>query len=197
MRYRHITQAENAPFYISVKYYKVTIISLDLIPLKKASDKYFLTLNQLSFNTQQVSSVSEFFRFSNVRQMTWISNHTLMILERRLPTKFGLLKFVNFSAQTHGYININSSLLASFAIDENLSCPHYGYSIFYTWVNDSIYITSLTTTYRLTQQQLLQSISNMPMIRNTDHHTYGNLHWQPVSICICRREGREGKQLKS
>ena len=99
VRYWHITQAENATFYISVKYYKVVIILLDLIPLKNASDKYFLTLNQLSFNTQQVSSVSEFFRFSNVRQMTWISNHTLMILERRLPTKFGLLKFVNFSAQ--------------------------------------------------------------------------------------------------
>ena len=118
------------------------------------------------------------------------------VLEQRLPTKFGLLKFVNFSAQTHGYININSLLLASFAIDENLSRPHYGYPIFYTWVNDSIYITSLTTTYQLTRQQLLQSISNMPMIRNTDHHTDGNLHWHPVSICTCRREGREGKELK-
>ena len=184
-KYSQITQAENATFYISVKNYENTIMSLDLIPPKNASSKYFLTFKQLSYKIQHVSSFSQFFRFSKVRQMTWISNHTLVIMERRIYNERRLLKFLNFSAQTHGYINMYSSLLASFAIDKNMSRLNFEYPIFYTWVNNSIYITSRTSTYWLTRQQLQFAISNQ------DHHTDIGFHWQTSKYCEGR--GKEGR----
>ena len=172
-KYTQITQAENSTFYISVEAALSTyIMSFDLIPPKNASSKYFLTLKRLRFAIQQVFSV--FSHFSKLRRMTWISNHTLMFVEEQSrDTDVMILKFLNFSAQTHGYININSKLFASFAIDKNLSHHYFGERlIFCTWVNDSVYITSLTSTYRLTRQQMQLVISNQ------DHNTEWVFYWQ-------------------
>ena len=172
-KYSQITQAENSTFYIAVESSSSTfIMSLDLIPPKNASSKYFLTFKQLGYKIQHVSSFSQFFRFSKVRQMTWTSNHTLVIMERQIYNERRLLKFLNFSAQTYGYINMDSSLLASFAIDKNIIRLNFEYPVFYTWVNDSIYITSSTSTYRLTRQQMQLVISKQ------DHHADIGFHWQ-------------------
>ena len=188
-KYSQITQAENATFYISVKNYENTIMSLDLTPPKNASSKYFLTFKQLSYKTQHVGAFPQFFHFSRVTQMTWISNHTLVIMERLIHDERKRLKFLNFSAQTHGDINMGSSILASFAIDKNLSRLNFEYPIFYTWVNDSIYITSLTTAYRLTRQQMQFAISNQ------DHLTYIGFYWQ-TSKYLLRGRGREREGRK-
>ena len=189
-KYWQITQTENATFYIYVQNYENTIMSLDLTPLKNASSKYFLTFKQLSYKTQHVGAFPQFFHFSRVTQMTWISNHTLVIMERLIHDERKRLKFLNFSAQTHGDINMGSSILASFAIDKNLSRLNFEYPIFYTWVNDSIYITSLTTTYRLTRQQMQFAISNQ------DHRTYIGFYWQTSKYLLRGRgRGREGRKL--
>ena len=187
-KYSQITQAENSTFYIAVESSSSTfIMSLDLIPPKNASSKYFLTLNRLNFDTKHV-----YFFFSNnskVRQMTWISNHTLMIMDER-PWFYDnevskLPKFLNFSAETHGYININSS----FAIDRNLSRYDLVFPILYAWVNDSMYITSPATTYRLTRQQLEFAISK------DDHHTGLGFYWQTRKYLL-RERGAERKREK-
>ena len=178
-KYSQITQAENATFYISVETTYPSsytyIMSLDLIPPKNGSSKYLLTFNRLRFHKQvdvTVFPLSD--SYFKVRQMTWISNNTLILTDK--PPRFRdgkLLKFLNFSAQTHGYINMNSQLFASFAIDKNLSHHYFGERlIFYTWVNDSVYITSLTSTYRLTRQQMQLVISNQ------DHNTEWVFYWQ-------------------
>ena len=202
MKYWQITQAENATFYIAVGAVSspstTYIMSLDLIPLKNASSEYYLTLNRLSFDTQDAnfffSNYPEIFFFSNyseMRQMTWISNHTLMIMDEL--TTFNhtevskLPKFLNFSAESRGYININNPLLASSAIDRNLSRYYLEYPILYTWFNDSIYITSSATTYRLTRQEFQFVISN------EDHHT--GFNWQ-TSKYLWRMKGAEGKEEK-
>ena len=190
--YWQITQAENATFYISVgaevSISTTNIMSLDLIPPKNASSKYYLKFNRLSFDTQDANFF--FSNYSKMRQMTWISNYTLMIMEERPRfhrTEVSKLpKFLNFSAETRGYINFNSSLLASLAIGRNLSHHNLDwldYAIVYTWYNDSIYITSHATTYRLTRQQFQFSISN------EEHHTGYN--WQ-TSKYLLRRRGRKG-----
>ena len=177
--YSRITQAENATFYISMETTysssSTNIMSLDLIPPKNGSSKYLLTFNRLRFHKQvdvTVFPLSD--SYFKVRQMTWISNNTLIITDK--PPRFRdgkLLKFINFSAQTHGYINMNSQLFASFAIDKNLSHHYFGERlIFYTWVNDSVYITSFTSTYRLTRQQMQLVISNQ------DHNTEWVFYWQ-------------------
>ena len=85
---------------------------------------------------------------------------------------------------------MDSSILASFAVDKNLSRLNFEYPIFYTWVNDSIYITSLTTTYRLTRQQMQFAISNQ------DHRTYIGFYWQTSKYLLRRRRGAEGKKEK-
>ena len=194
-KYWQITQAENAIFYISVDAkhpYSTYIMSLDLIPLKNASSKYYLTFKRLSFTNQlRVFSLFTIIPgFSKVRHMTWISNHTLMYMEERPALKEAkILKFLNFSAQTYGFINISSSLLASFAIDKNLSHHHLEYLILYTWINDSIYITSQTSTYRLTRQQLQFVISNQ------DHNTDWGFYWQ-TSKYLWRRRSAEGTKDK-
>ena len=177
-KYSQITQAENATFYISVETTYPSsytyIMSLDLIPPKNGSSKYLLTFYRLRFHTQvdfDVFPISA--SYFKVRQMTWISNHTLIIMDKPPTFHVGrLLKFLNFSAQTHGYIDINSRLLAPFAIDKNLSHHIFGSLIFYTWVNDSVYITSHMSTYRLTRQQMQLVISNQ------DHNTEWNFYWQ-------------------
>mgnify|MGYP001797586364 CR=1 FL=1 len=177
--YSRITQAENATFYISMETSysssSTNIMSLDLIPPKNGSSKYLLTFNRLRFHKQvdvTVFPLSD--SYFKVRQMTWISNNTLIITDK--PPRFRdgkLLKFLNFSAQTHGYINMNSQLFASFAIDKNLSHHYFGERlIFYTWFNDSVYITSLTSLYRLTRQQMQLVISNQ------DHNTEWVFYWQ-------------------
>ena len=188
-KYSQITQAENATFYISVEAALSTyIMSFDLIPPKNASSKYFLTLKRLRFAIQQVFSV--FSHFSKLRRMTWISNHTLMFVEEQSrDTDVMILKFLNFSAQTQGYINISSPLWASFEIDKNLSRPHFKYPSYYTWVNDSIYITSLTSAYRLTRQQLQLVISNQEKKTGLD------FYWQ-TSKYLWRMKGAEGKKEK-
>ena len=190
--YWQITQAENATFYISVgaesSYSTTYIMSLDLIPPKNARSKYLLTLKQLRFAIQQAFSV--FSPFSKLRRMTWISNHTLMFVEEQpRDTDVMILKFLNFSAQTQGYINISSPLWASFEIDKNLSRPHFKYPSYYTWVNDSIYITSLTSAYRLTRQQLQFAISNQ------ERKTGLDFYWQ-TSKYLWRMKGAEGKKEK-
>ena len=60
-KYSQITQAENANFYISVKNYENTIMSLDLTPLKNASSKYFLTFKQLSYKSSMLEPFLNFF----------------------------------------------------------------------------------------------------------------------------------------
>ena len=194
-KFLQITQAENTTFYISVyaeSSYSTYIISLDLIPLTNASSKYYLTVNRLSITSQHrayfLSTIIS--GYVKVRQMTWISNHTLMIMEEQLALNDRkILKFINFSAQTHGYININSSLWAPYPIGRNLSRHNFEYPILYTWVNDGIYITTLATTYRLTRQQLKFVISN------EYHHTNLGFDWQ-TSKYLLKRRGAEWKEEK-
>ena len=165
-------------------------MSFDLIPPKNASSKYLLTIYRLSFNTD-IPAFRLSASYFKVRQMTWISNHSLMIMEK--PPRFNeanLLKFLNFSAQTHGYIKISDQLLASFAIDKNLSRPHFENPILYTWINDSIYITSLTSTCRLTRQQMQFAISNQ------EQKTYWGFYWE-YSTYLWKRRGAEGKPEQS
>ena len=188
-KFLQITQAENTTFYISVdseSSSSTNIMSLDLIPLKNASSKYYLTFNRL----RAPSFIDFFSGFHKVEQMTWISNHTLIFLEeQRTLNNARMLMFINISAQTQGYININSSLLASFAIDKNLSHHHLQYLILYTWVNDSIFITSSTSTYRLTRQQM------QFVINSQDHYGFWDFYWQ-TSKYLWRMRGAEGKKEK-
>ena len=173
-KYSQIIQAENSTYYISVETSHSTyIMRIELIPLKNASSKYLLTIYRLRFYSQQrfPDFTAIFASYSKVRQMTLISNHTLMFMENPLDGVKSL-KFLNFTAQTYGYINISSQLLASFAIDKNLSRHHFGIPILYTWINDSIYITSSTSTYRLTRQQLQFVISKQ------NHNTDWSFSWE-------------------
>ena len=191
--YWQITQAENSTFYISVgaksSYSTTYIMSLDLIPPKNASSKYFLTFNRLSFDTKHVYFF--FSKYPKRRQMTWISNHTLMIMDKRPRfnhTEVSILpKFLDFFAQTHGYIKIDNSLLASSAIDRNLSRNYLVYPIVYTWFSRSIYIISPATMYRLTRQEFQFVIS-------IECHRTG-FNWQ-TSMYMWRMRGAEGKEEK-
>ena len=185
----NMIQAENSTLYISVGALihsldgiSHTIMSMDLIPPKYASNKYSMTFNLLIFHNQQNSSTAVRPPVHQVSQMTLLSNHTFMIMEQGRNG----IKSINMTSQTVGHIN---RLPASFLVDNNKSSnesQRIANLIYYTWVNDEVYIAAPMSTYRLTLQQMLQ------LIYEDYHHGY-SFNWKPCeypSIIVGSMLGR-------